>query len=227
MKLEFFFSEGNNLKKLSQFIKEQINDIKQIKIIIGFITKSGFFSLAGKTDVDIDNFLKKLEYIVVGKFTMEAYDIYQNIYEKFPQHRNKLYVNYGIGRVNNNRITKFLPMIHCDNYWDFIFVGDNLLFDFNFLNERLKRYGLEEMDLSHCTERPFINLKYTLVLMNDGQFRGYTDILNQNATIDNTEIPGLYENEEFDKIIEYILEEAKSFTDFFSKLKDKLLKIEL
>jgi len=63
--------------------------------------------------------------------------------------------------------------------------------------------------------------------MNDGQFRGYTDILNQNATIDNTEIPGLYENEEYDKIEEYIIEEAESFTNLFSKLKTTLPKIEL
>ena len=121
----------------------------------------------------------------------------------------------------------FLPKIHCENYWDYIFVGDNLLFDFNFMNERLNRYGLEGMDLRHCTERPFINLKYTLVLMNDGQFRGYTDILNQNATITNTEIPGLYENEEYNKIVEYIVEEAEAFTEFFSKLKKKLPLIDL
>lgn len=142
----------------------------------------------------------------------------------------------GVGPVNilkewesseKEILEEFLPKIHCDNYWDYIFVGDNLLFEFNFLNERLKRYGLKGMDLDHCTERPFINLKNTLVLMNDGQFRGYTDILNQNATIDNTEIPGLYENEEYDKIEEYIVEEAESFTDLFSKLKKSLPNIQL
>lgn len=124
-------------------------------------------------------------------------------------------------------LEEFLPKIHCDNYWDYLFVGDNLLFDFHFLNERLKRYGLEGMDLEHVKKRPFLNLKYTLILMNDGQFTGYTDILNRNATYQNSEIPGLYENEEYDKIEGYIIEEAESFTDLYSKLKRELPKIKI
>ena len=148
----------------------------------------------------------------------------------------KLSFGRGVGPVNilkewesseKEILGEFLPKIHCDRQWDYVFVGDNLLFDFHFLDERLKHYGFEGMDLEHVKKRPFLNLKYTLILMNDGQFTGYTDILNQNAKYDNSEIPGLYENEEYDEIEGYIIEEAESFTDLFSKLKSTLPKMEL
>lgn len=130
-------------------------------------------------------------------------------------------------RSEKEILEKILPMIHCDNFWDYIFIGNNLLFDFNFINERTKKYGLTGMTLDHCKNRPFIDLKYTLILMNDGRFKNYSDILKRGVNIENAILPTLYHNREYSVIENYIQQEAKSFIHIYSKLRKELPKLKV
>lgn len=64
-------------------------------------------------------------------------------------------------------LEEFLSPANCNNPWDFVFIGMNLMFDFNFLNDRARRYGLRGLDLSYLYDHPFLDLKHVLVLIND------------------------------------------------------------
>jgi len=118
-------------------------------------------------------------------------------------------------------IKKVLPLLTCENPFSFIIVGKNLLFDFMFLKERAKKYGLRGLDLRCVYNRAFTDLKHVLVMINEGNFRGYNKILKETK-ITNEQIRELYEEEEYEEIIEYIKEEAKIFTDAYRKLRKKM-----
>ncbi|MGV9141790.1 MAG: hypothetical protein ACOC1X_02520 [Promethearchaeota archaeon] len=42
------------------------------------------------------NFLEKLEYIILGQLSLKAYEVYQDIYERFPKHRKSCINLYNI-----------------------------------------------------------------------------------------------------------------------------------
>lgn len=46
-------------------------------------------------------------------------------------------------------LEKAIPLLTCENPFDFLMIGKNLLFDFMFLSKRAEKYGLKNMDL-HC-----------------------------------------------------------------------------
>ena len=73
-------------------------------------------------------------------------------------------------------LKKFYPNLTCKPF-DFIFVGKNLFFDFCMLNERLKHYGIGEIDLRCLNQRVSLDIKPILVIMNDGNFKGYDKVL--------------------------------------------------
>ena len=70
----------------------------------------------------------------------------------------------------------FVPNIRSRPF-DFIFVGKNLMFDFCLLNQRMKQYGLGEIDLRYLYDRALVDLKPVLVIINNGKFKGYGDLL--------------------------------------------------
>jgi len=49
-------------------------------------------------------------------------------------------------------IKNFLPNLTCEPF-DFIFLGKNLIFDFCLLNQRMKHYGLGELDFRWLHDR--------------------------------------------------------------------------
>ena len=104
----------------------------------------------------------------------------------------------------------FLPKIQSHPF-NFIFVGKNLSFDFCFLSQRLKKYNLLEFDLAYLYNRIFIDLKPLLIIMNDGRVKDYHKIIPQTNPISNYQIPILFKNEEYDKILGYIKDEANDF----------------
>ena len=55
MNTEFFISEGTNRKKLSDLIKDKLDLVRNIKIITGFLTKAGFYSIVGQGEKEINN----------------------------------------------------------------------------------------------------------------------------------------------------------------------------
>ena len=118
-------------------------------------------------------------------------------------------------------LEKTMPLLTCENPFEFIMVGKNLLFDFMFLSRRAKKYGLEGLDLRCVYDRAITDLKHVLVMINKGNFRGYDKLLKQ-AKIPNYKIPQLYKEGEYEAIIGYIKEEAEIFIEAYRKLRKEM-----
>lgn len=118
-------------------------------------------------------------------------------------------------------LQQFKPYLTC-NPWEFIFVGKNLFFDFCMLNERLKHFGLGEIDLRFLNQRVSLDIKPILVVMNGGSFKGYDKLIPKTNPTTNDMIPQCYKDGECDKIIQYIEAEAKDFIAAYQILKKEL-----
>lgn len=115
----------------------------------------------------------------------------------------------------------FQPNLECYR-WDFIFIGKNLFFDFCMLNERLKHFGLGEIDLRCLNDRVSLDVKPILVLMNDGGFIGYEKIIPKTNPTTNDMIPKLFEEKKYAEIVKYIEDEAKDFTKAYQIFKKEI-----
>ena len=118
-------------------------------------------------------------------------------------------------------LEKVMPLLTCEKPFDFLMIGKNLLFDFMFLSKRAEKYGLRGMDLHCLHDRAFLDLKHLLVMMNEGNFKGYDKLLKKGKHI-NEEIPELYSQRNYDEIAVYIKEEAKIFIEAYQKLKKEM-----
>jgi DNA polymerase elongation subunit (family B) len=118
-------------------------------------------------------------------------------------------------------LEKAIPLLTCENPFDFLMIGKNLLFDFMFLSKRAEKYGLRSMDLHCLHNRAFLDLKHVLVMINEGGFRGYDKLLKKGKHV-NEQIPELYMQRKYDEIAEYIKEEAKTFIEAYRKLKKEM-----
>jgi hypothetical protein len=118
-------------------------------------------------------------------------------------------------------LKQFLPNLTCRPF-DFIFVGKNLLFDFNMLNERLKHYNLGQIDLRSLSARVHLDIKPILVLMNGGNFKGYDKVIPKTNPTTNEVGPQLYRERKYGEIISYIEDEAKDFLKAYQVLKREL-----
>lgn len=118
-------------------------------------------------------------------------------------------------------LQKFFPNLTC-NPWNFIFIGKNMGFDFAMLGQRLKHYNIGEFNLCCLQERVTLDIKPLLVLLNDGRFSGYHKLLPKTNPTENKDIPELYKTGKFDEILQYIVDEAKDFTDAFRHLKKEI-----
>lgn len=136
-----FFSDGeeHNSYLLGQRINKEINPQTKIKIISGFLTVKGFYSLMGKKkdqkikafekkeEDKIEDFGRKLEYLLVGRLTKQSADFFDKYYQ-YNGFKGKLFINYGLGKENTKErreifekgeflylgyIQKFSPLIHC------------------------------------------------------------------------------------------------------------------
>jgi len=121
-------------------------------------------------------------------------------------------------RSEKEIIKEYLSIAYPPSVWDLVYIGTNLLFDFHFINERAKHYALQGPDFNYCREHPHIDLKHVLLLLNEGKFRGYSDILNKGNRVLNEEIPQLYEEKKYKEIVQYITNEASATIDFYGKL---------
>lgn len=113
MTITHFLSQGRRSKKLSDEIKTVLPSINNIKIISGFLTREGFEKIFGPDEKNIKDNGKKIEYIVVGRLTVECAEILDELYLT-PEFKDKLFINLGLGRLNKSgtAINRFLPMIH-------------------------------------------------------------------------------------------------------------------
>lgn len=90
----------------------------------------------------------------------------------------------------------------------FIPVGFNLGFEHKFLKTRTRVQGIPSLDI---LDKPFIDLRFTGIIMNKGEFKGSgLDKITEKASA-GSKIPEWYKNKEYANIISYIKNEAEEF----------------
>ena len=90
------------------------------------------------------------------------------------------------------------------------------------LNERLKHYSLGEIDLRCLRERVSLDIKPILVMMNNGNFRGYDKVLPKTNPMTNDKIPQLFLDGKYPEIIQYIRDETKDFIKAYQMFKKEM-----
>lgn len=92
--------------------------------------------------------------------------------------------------------------------FSFVSVGFNLQFEHNFLLQRCKANGLESIDILN---RPFIDLKPFVVIMNNGRFKGSGLDKIIGKPHGGAIIPQWYAEKKYLEIENYIKKEAIEF----------------
>jgi hypothetical protein len=95
-----------------------------------------------------------------------------------------------------------------DYPFNFIPVGYNLGFEHNFL---IKRTEINNLPIIDILNNPFIDLRSIGILMNHGEFKGSGLDHITGKKSDGSVLPEWYKNKEFDKILNYVKEEADEF----------------
>jgi len=113
-------------------------------------------------------------------------------------------------------VKEFASIIMNPNVWNFVPVGNNLPFEFKFLVEKINKYLNAGINLEYFISRPHIDIKPIMILANHGRFKGYHLVLNKSGN--GSMVPQWYFNNQHDKIINYIKDEAAAFTEFISKI---------
>ncbi len=111
------------------------------------------------------------------------------------------------------------------NPWQFIPIGFNLNFEWNFLFYKFKKYNLTITELSDFYDKyPQIDLK-PFAVIKKGTFIGASLSSISEKEEDGNIIKIYYENKEFDKIENYIKIEAESFIKLYKKIKFSINKL--
>lgn len=115
----------------------------------------------------------------------------------------------------------FKPMFLTERVFDFIPIGVNLVgFDLLALISRLNHhYGLG-LGVGYLHDRPHLDLKSTLVMMNHGKFSGYTQLLRKSVS--GGKVKEWYLAKDYAKIIDYIKDEASHFITAYTAMKRQL-----
>lgn len=123
---------------------------------------------------------------------------------------------------SEKKIVEDFKRVFIDNgIWQFIPVGNNLVFECRFMKYKLKHYcNLEGLRLGH---RPMIDLKHVLVIANNGSFKGYQRFLGKTGQAAN--IVRWYYDKDWPAIEQYITREAEDFIRTYSVLTRILCKI--
>lgn len=110
-------------------------------------------------------------------------------------------------------IVKEIAMYMLDEYpWNFVPVGNNLTFEFKFLSNKFQKYLGQNIDVEFFVTRPHIDLKSVMILANSGKFKGCHLVLGKQGS--GSEVPIWYQNNEYQKILDYVVDEAKCFINF-------------
>ena len=112
------------------------------------------------------------------------------------------------------------------NIWDFIMVGHNLKFEFEFLISKFEKYlnkKLSSRDLHY--KRPHIDIQPIIVLLNDGNFVGASLDKFTKKKQNGKVISNYYENKQYDEIEMYINDETEAFLEFLQKIKSNIKKL--
>lgn len=111
--------------------------------------------------------------------------------------------------------------------WEFIPVGNNLNFERAFLKIKSEQYKIEAFtkhgDLAE--NFPSIDVRPIFVILNKGQFKGSGMHNFTKKKTDGSHISTWYANREYEKIENYITEEAEAFLEFYQKCSIELPKL--
>jgi len=119
-------------------------------------------------------------------------------------------------------LDRFIPIFTGDNPFSFIAIGCNIPFVYSFLLKRGSLNGIECPDPVYVVgQKPHLDIKPFLVMMNRGSFRGASLDRFTNMSFKGSLIPKLYENGEYAVIVEFIREEAREFGYLYRHLKDR------
>ncbi|MCA9496343.1 MAG: hypothetical protein KC589_05355 [Nanoarchaeota archaeon] len=111
------------------------------------------------------------------------------------------------------------------NPWQFIPIGFNLIFEWKFLSEKFKEYGIDDKNLSYYFDTfPQIDLKF-LAVLKQGSFKGASLSSISDKKDNGNVIKDYYENKEYSKINAYIENEAESFLEMYSKIVSNIDKL--
>lgn len=113
-----------------------------------------------------------------------------------------------------------------ETMWDFIPVGNNLTFDLCFLYRRALKHDLVPdigVPLDYVLrEKPRIDIRDILVLMNDFSFRG-SGLHSFTKKLRGNHIPYWYGNEQYDRILEYVDLEQREFISLLREVRPVLM----
>ncbi|HEY3094584.1 MAG TPA: hypothetical protein VGJ42_02375 [Nitrososphaera sp.] len=125
---------------------------------------------------------------------------------------------------SEKKITEEIKRTYIDlGIWNFIPVGNNLLFECKFMKYKLKQHcNVDGLKLGH---RPMIDLKHTMVIMNGGSFKGYDKLLGKSGKAAN--MTHWYYDKNWSMIEQYVVQETKDFVKAYAVLKRTLPRIAL
>jgi len=106
---------------------------------------------------------------------------------------------------------------------DFEPIGNNLSFEGKFLKKRMLHHGIiDEKNPLKFGHLDGFDVRPVAILINSG-FRNYAKFFGKAGVAKN--VPPWHENKEYDKIIEYVQDETKSFIKTFDFLMKELPKL--
>jgi hypothetical protein len=110
--------------------------------------------------------------------------------------------------------------------FDFIPIGENLYgFDLISLLHRMNKYFHLRLGMDFFRDRPVIDIKPTLVIINQGRFANYQRPLEKRN--EARLIRQWYEDKDYRKIENYVRREASNFISKYQKLKKALPTVQL
>ena len=126
------------------------------------------------------------------------------------------------GGSSERKILELFKPLITGNPWDFIPLGYNLKFEFEFLRQKFKDYFDVDFSADDFMERPKNDLKLIGVILNDGIFKGATLDSFTDKEHGGFKVPVWYREKEYDRIIDYVRKEADAFLTFWQRLKKEL-----
>jgi len=124
-------------------------------------------------------------------------------------------------------IRELSKLINPKKAWQFIPVGQNLMFDLGMLKARAAKHGIVYDEWFLFNQLPRIDLKHICLGMNGFKFAGSGLDKFCNKPRDGEKVPVWYLNKEYEKILEYVSKEAEEFVSLYGRLKHALPKFRM
>ena len=114
------------------------------------------------------------------------------------------------------------------NVWDFVPVGFNLNFEWEFLISKFNKYfdkTFTSRDFHYS--RPYVDLHPIAVLLNEGKFRGASLDNFSEKSENGAHIKDWYASKNYARIIDYIENETNAYFGFLQKLISNVHKLDI